>query len=67
MISRDESAVPDSEIARLHVAKKYSGDDMAILERALLVDALPNDWKSCLQQRLQFLSSQAQITPDACV
>ena len=45
VISRDENAVPVSEITRLYIAKRYDGDDVKSLRRALRVAALPESWK----------------------
>ncbi len=58
LLSRDASAVPVSEITRLFVANRgargesFSGNDAAIVHRALQVDALPGSWKSYLRDRL---------------
>jgi MOSC domain-containing protein YiiM len=52
MISRDENAVPVSEITRLYIAKRYDGDDMKSLRRALRVTALPESWKQYFRERL---------------
>lgn len=53
LIARESHAVPISEITRLYVAKRYSEDDAASVERALEVPAFPEDWKSYLRERLQ--------------
>jgi len=50
---RDPNGVPVSEITRLYVAKKYAADDVAAVERALQVDALPESWKSYFVERLR--------------
>jgi MOSC domain-containing protein YiiM len=52
MISRDENAVPVSEITRLYIAKRYDGDDVKSLRRALRVTALPESWKQYFRERL---------------
>ena len=52
-ISRDPNAVPISAITRLYVAKRYSTEDVATVQRALQVDALPESWKGYLVERLQ--------------
>ena len=52
VISRDENAVPVSEITRLYIAKRYDGDDVKSLRRALRVVALPESWKEYFRQRL---------------
>jgi len=58
LLSRDPSAVPVSEITRLFVAnpaargETFSGDDAAVVHRALQVDAFPESWKSYFRDRL---------------
>jgi MOSC domain-containing protein YiiM len=52
MISRDENAVPVSEITRLYIAKRYDGEDVKLLRRALRVVALPESWKEYFRERL---------------
>src|SRR6266403_5578028 len=51
-ISRDENAVPVSEITRLYIAKRYDGEDVKSLRRALRVAALPESWKEYFRERL---------------
>jgi MOSC domain-containing protein YiiM len=52
LVSRDENAVPVSEITRLYIAKRYDGDDVKSLRRALRVSALPESWKEYFRERL---------------
>jgi len=52
VISRDENAVPVSEITRLYIAKRYDGEDVKSLRRALQVAALPESWKEYFRGRL---------------
>jgi MOSC domain-containing protein YiiM len=52
-IARDPNAVPVSEITRLYIAKRFNGEDVASLRRALQVDALPEIWKGYFSERLQ--------------
>ncbi len=52
VISRDENAVPVSEITRLYIAKRYDGEDVESLRRALQVAALPESWKEYFRGRL---------------
>ena len=52
VISRDENAVPVSEVTRLYVAKRYGEDDVKSLRRALRVSALPESWKEYFRERL---------------
>ena len=49
----DQNAVPVSEITRLYIAKTYSDDDVASVQRALQVAALPESWKAYFRERLQ--------------
>lgn len=48
-ISRDENKVSVSDIVRLYVEDK---DDRETMKRALLVDVLPDGWKSTFRERL---------------
>ena len=50
--SQDPNRVPVSEITRLYAAKQYSDEDVASVQRALQVDALPESWKDYFRQRL---------------
>ena len=52
LIASDSNAVPVTEIARLYVAERYSADDVALLRRALRVEALPGDWKVYFREQL---------------
>jgi MOSC domain-containing protein YiiM len=52
LIASDPNAVPATEIARLYVAERFSADDVALLRRALRVEALPADWKVYFRDRL---------------
>ena len=52
VISRDENAVPVSEITRLYIAKRYDGEDVKSLRRALQVAALPESWKEYFRERV---------------
>ncbi len=52
VISRDENAVPVSEVTRLYIAKRYDGEDVKSLRRALQVAALPESWKGYFRERL---------------
>jgi MOSC domain-containing protein YiiM len=53
VIARDPNAVPVSEITRLYIAKRYGADDVASLQRALRVAALPESWKGYFRERLE--------------
>ena len=52
VISRDENAVPVSEVTRLYIAKRYDGEDVKSLRRALQVAALPESWKEYFRERV---------------
>ncbi len=52
VISRDANAVPASEITRLYVAKRYGTQELVSLQRALQVEALPEDWKQYFRERM---------------
>jgi MOSC domain-containing protein YiiM len=53
VVSRDENAVPVSEITRLYIAKRYDDGDVKSLRRALRVVALPESWKEYFRERLE--------------
>jgi MOSC domain-containing protein YiiM len=53
LIARDPDAVPVPEITRLYITKRYGEDDVASLQRALRVSALPESWKKYFRERLQ--------------
>ena len=52
LISRDPNNVPVSEITRLYAEKRYSNVDIASVQRALQVPALPESWKAYFRERL---------------
>jgi MOSC domain-containing protein YiiM len=51
-IAKDPNAVPVSEITRLYITKRFNGEDVASLRRALQVGALPEGWKDYFRDRL---------------
>jgi len=53
LLSRDDNAVPVSEITRLYLTKRYDRNDMASLKRALDVPALPVGWKQYFRERME--------------
>lgn len=53
VISRDDNAVPVSEITRLYIAKRYGEGDVASVRRAIRVAALPESWKGYFRERLE--------------
>jgi MOSC domain-containing protein YiiM len=53
LLARDANAVPVTEITRLYIANEFDARDVASLQRALQVPALPEDWKHHFRGRLQ--------------
>src|SRR5437773_2195586 len=53
VIARDPNGIPVSEITRLYVAKRYADEDVASVNRALRVAALPGSWTEYFRQRLE--------------
>ena len=53
MIGRDRNSVPVPWITRLYVTKKYGSEDIALVQRAITVPALPESWKEYFRERLQ--------------
>ncbi len=53
LVARDANAVPVTEITRLYIAKEFDAQDVASLQRASQVPALPQDWKDYFRERLQ--------------
>jgi MOSC domain-containing protein YiiM len=58
VIRRDPNAVPVSEITRLYAEKRYSDADVAWVQRALRVEALPESWKEYFRQRLEQIPTE---------
>ena len=52
LLGRDTNAVPVSEITRLYVTKRYDQKDLASINRALGVLALPESWKRYFRERM---------------
>ena len=53
VISRDDQAVPVTEITRLFIAKRYGAEDIKVLERIMKIRTVPKDWKSYFGERLE--------------
>jgi MOSC domain-containing protein YiiM len=53
VIRRDENNVPVSEITRLYGEKRFRETDLATVQRALRVGALPESWKEYFRQRMR--------------
>jgi MOSC domain-containing protein YiiM len=51
--SRDDNAVPVSEITRLYIAKRCGDNDVTSVRRTLRVAALPESWKGYFRERLE--------------
>ena len=58
VITRDENAVPVSEITRLYVAKRYGPDEISSLNRVMKVTAVPDSWKDYFSARLHHAQAQ---------
>lgn len=52
LLSHDPDSVSISEITRLYVAKDYSPEDAHLARRAIAAQALPDSWKTWLQEKL---------------
>ncbi|HEX2714020.1 MAG TPA: MOSC domain-containing protein [Candidatus Acidoferrales bacterium] len=53
MILGEGNSVRIPEITRLYVAKRYSGYDVEILQRAVRAEGLPEAWRTYLLRRLE--------------
>ena len=53
LLARDSNTVPVSEITRLYITKRYDEKDLASVNRALRVEALPESWKQYFRERVQ--------------
>ncbi len=58
IVHRDPNGVPVSEIMRLYAEKNYSGANVGAVQRALVVEALPESWKEYFRERLGRPSDQ---------
>ena len=58
--SVDPLRVPVSEITRLYAEKRYSDSDVALVQRALQVSALPESWKEYFRARLERTHGQTR-------
>ena len=54
---REPNSLPVAEITRLYVAKKYTADDLASVQRTLSIAALPDSWRDYFRDRLQRLQA----------
>ena len=53
IVAREPQRVSIAEITRLHVAKRYSDEDVAAVRRALQVTSLPDGWTEYFRERLE--------------
>ena len=53
VLSREANGVPVSEITRLYAEKRYGSAEVAWVQRALRVAALPESWKEYFRERLE--------------
>ncbi len=53
LCSRTDNSIPVSEITRLYVAKTYNDFDVASIQNAVHLAALPESWKSHFRERIQ--------------
>jgi MOSC domain-containing protein YiiM len=52
-VASDPNGVPVSEITRLYAEKRYGESDVASVQKALKVVALPESWKEYFRERLE--------------
>jgi MOSC domain-containing protein YiiM len=52
ILGRAQDSVAVSEITRLYIAKRFDGDDVRQVQRALNVDALTESWKDYFRAKL---------------
>jgi MOSC domain-containing protein YiiM len=58
LVHSDPNAVPVSEIMRLYAEKQYGGANTGAVQRALLVEALPESWKGYFREKLEQAASE---------
>lgn len=56
-LSSDSIAVPVPDITRLYVAKRFGTEEIRQVQRALMVEALPESWKEYFREKLNRLSA----------
>lgn len=57
MLGRETNSVSVSEITRLYLAKQFGPEDARQARRAIAVEALPESWKTWLQEKLNRLQA----------
>jgi MOSC domain-containing protein YiiM len=59
-VSTDPLGVAVSEITRLYAEKRYRDSDVAVVQRALQVEALPESWKEYFRARLERMQGRTR-------
>ena len=57
--ARDPNGIPVSEITRLYLKKNYAAEDLARVQQALKIAALPQSWKGHFHERLRRMNLAA--------
>jgi MOSC domain-containing protein YiiM len=57
--AQDPDGIPVSEITRLYLKKNYTAEDLARVEQALKIAALPQSWKGHFHERLRRMNLAA--------
>jgi MOSC domain-containing protein YiiM len=63
LVAREPHAIPVAEVTRLYTLKTYGDADVATVERALQVAALPESWKAYLRERLEKIATPGSGIP----
>ena len=59
-LSHDPEGVSIADIIRLYVARDYNDRDVRQIEKALVLDALPDSWKDWLREKMHRLASESR-------
>ena len=51
LLDREPESIPVSAITRLYIAKSYDSEDLALVDRARRLNALPDSWKQWLFEK----------------
>ena len=51
LLDREPESIPVSAITRLYIAKSYESEDLALVDRARRLNALPDSWKQWLFEK----------------
>lgn len=60
LLGRDQDAVSSAEITRLYLARSYDDSDVAVIDRALRLAALPESWKEYFRERLETATAEVR-------